>query len=62
VQHVGHAFQVRIVWTGSMALDRIVVWAKPLADAAHSDVQDLPGDFVQATVSGNEVSYTIKPT
>jgi hypothetical protein len=61
-QSVGHAFQVRIVWTGSMELDRIDVWARPLRDIAFSTAGDLPDDFKESAVSDNEVSYTIKPT
>ncbi len=58
---IGHAFQIRLVWTGSMEIDRLTVWAQPIRDTAFSHVVDLPTEFKQSAVSGNEVSYTIKP-
>lgn len=58
---VAHAFQVRLVWTGNMELERVDVWAKPLKDGSFSKVQDLPAACVESEVSDNEVSYSIIP-
>lgn len=58
---IGHSFQIRVVWTGVLDLERVDVWASPVNDPAFSDVADLPAGAVQATVTENEVSYTIKP-
>lgn len=58
---VGHAFEIRLVWTGNVSIDRVDVWSRPLQDDVYSNIIDLPEACAQATFSDNEISYTIVP-
>ncbi len=60
-QSAGYTFQIRLVWTGDLTIDRIDVFARPLTDKAYSDVFDLPVGCKQNEVSDNELQYTIIP-
>lgn len=57
---MGYGFQVRVVWTGFMLLDRIKVWAKSdIPETSYSEESDLSPSCVQNVVTNNEISYSI---
>lgn len=58
-QMVGYGFQVRIVWTGYMLMDRIKIWGLQLPDTAFSNIQDQDASCLQNVVTNNTVSYSI---
>lgn len=60
-QSTGYSFQIRLVWTGDVTIDRIDVWARELTDKAFSNVFDLPDGCVQSEVTNNDLQYTIIP-
>lgn len=57
--NVGFGFQVRIVWTGKMLLDRIALWAKPMPETPYSNIPDLQAVCVRNNVANNEIIYSI---
>lgn len=60
-QSAGYSFQIRLVWTGEVTIDRVDVFARPLTDKAFSDVFDLPESCEQSEVENNDLQYTIIP-
>lgn len=60
-QSAGYTFQIRLVWTGNLTVDRVDVFARHLTDKAFSDVFDLPVRCQQNEVSDNEIQYSIIP-
>lgn len=56
---IGFGFQVRVVWTGHMLLDRLTLWARPLDESAYSDIPDLETTCIKNSVANNEISYSI---
>jgi hypothetical protein len=57
---MGYGFQIRIVWTGSMLLDRIKLWAKSdIPESSYSEVSNLSSACVQNVVTNNGISYAI---
>ena len=56
---VGFGFQVRVVWTGYMMLDRIKLWALPLEETAYSEIGDMNPGPQQNVVTNNGISYQI---
>lgn len=57
---MGYGFQIRVVWTGTMLLDRLKVWAKSdIPESSYSEVDDLTPDCVQNVVTDNNISYAI---
>ena len=57
--NVGFGFQVRIVWSGYLLMDRIKLWAKPLVEPRFSEIGDMATGPVQNVVTNNEISYSI---
>jgi len=60
-QSAGYSFQIRLVWTGNVTIDRIDIWARPLTDKAFSNIFDLNESCVQNEVADNEIQYSIIP-
>ncbi len=60
-QSSGFWFQVRLVWTGNVTIDRIDLWARPTPEKQFSDVFDLPDSCLQSVVENNDIVYTIIP-
>lgn len=60
-QSAGYSFQIRLVWTGNVTIDRLDVWARPLTDKSFSDIFNLDTACVQNEVSNNELLYQIIP-
>lgn len=56
---VGYGFQVRIVWTGYLLMDRIKLWAKPVPETAYSEIGDMDTGPLQNVVTNNGISYSI---
>ncbi len=56
---VGFGFQVKLVWTGQMLMDRMVLWARPLDEGAYSNIPDLETTCVKNSVANNDSDYTI---
>lgn len=61
-QSVGFSFQIRIVWTGNVLIDRIDVWGRELESPQYSNITQLPEGCPENDVQGNEITYTILPT
>ncbi len=59
LQTVGYDFQLRLVWTGNMLIDRIDVWALPKSDQPFSNIPDTDEACVQDSVSDNNINYRI---
>jgi hypothetical protein len=57
--NTGFGFQVRIVWTGYLLMDRIKLWALPLTDTQYSDIASLPIGPIQNIVANNNITYSI---
>lgn len=60
-QTVGYTFQIRLIWTGKVLIDRIDIWARPLKQTQFSNIPDLDTDCVENNVQNNEISYAILP-
>lgn len=58
---VGYDFQIRLVWTGNMLIDRLDVWVSKLTNPRFSNISDLESECIQYEVSDNEVTYSILP-
>lgn len=56
---VGYGFQVRIVWTGKMLLDRLSLWSELLDDPVFSNIPDLSQTCVKNVIVNNDVTYSI---
>ena len=56
---VGFGFQIRLVWTGYLLMDRIKVWAEPLNETAYSEIGDMDTGPLQNVVTNNGISYQI---
>lgn len=56
---VGYGFQIRLVWTGKLLIDRLTIWAKPLEETMYSELADLSPECVRNSIVNNEVSYSI---
>jgi hypothetical protein len=56
---VGYGFQVKLVWTGSLLIDRVQIWAKPLEETAYSENQDIVTTCLRNDVTFTENPYTI---
>jgi hypothetical protein len=56
---VGFGFQVRLVWTGYLVMDRIKLWAEPLPETAYSEIGDMDTGPLQNVVTNNNISYSI---
>ncbi len=56
---VGYAFQIRLVWTGRLLVDRLTIWAKPLEETMYSELADLSPECVRNSIVNNEISYSI---
>jgi hypothetical protein len=57
---IGFGFQIRLVWTGFMLMDRIKIWAKTdIPEVSYSEEDDLSSACVQNIVTNNEISYSI---
>lgn len=55
---VGYAFQIRLVWTGSVQIDRIELFARLCDESMQTEpMEPQAGTLMQS--QGNEVSYTI---
>jgi hypothetical protein len=58
---VGYDFQIRLVWTGNLLIDRLDVWVSELTNPRFSNISDLESECIQYEVTDNEVSYSILP-
>jgi hypothetical protein len=56
---VGYDFQIRLVWTGNLLIDRLDVWVSELTNPRFSNISDLESECIQYEVTDNEVSYSI---
>jgi hypothetical protein len=56
---VGYGFQIKLVWTGSLLIDRIQIWAKPLEESAYSENSDLSAAALRNSVTNTEIPYTV---
>lgn len=56
---VGFGFQIRLVTTGHMLIDRVVLWATPLEETAYSELGDMSAECVRNSIVNNTVSYSI---
>lgn len=55
----GFGFQVRVVWNGSLKIERVSVWAEPLDDDDYVNRDGQSGDCIPNNVTGNEINYQI---
>lgn len=56
---VGFEFQVRIVVTGQLLINRIKLWAMPVDEPSYADRRSLKQTCVQNSIANNEISYSI---
>lgn len=56
---VGYGFQIRLVWTGYLLMDRIKLWGRPLPETKFSEIGDLDPGPLQNVVTNNGISYSI---
>jgi hypothetical protein len=56
---VGLGFQIRLVWTGSLKIERVVLWAAAIDDTDYVEREGQEPTCVPNDVSGNEVRYEI---
>lgn len=56
---VGYGFQVRIVWQGSLVMDRVQIWARPLDETAYSEQNQFNATCQENVVTNNDISYSI---
>ena len=57
--NTGYGFQVRLVWTGYLLLDRIKLWAAPVPETAYSEIGDMDTGPLKNVVTNNNISYSI---
>lgn len=62
LQTVGYDFQIRLVWTGNLLIDRLDIWAKPLSDPPFSNIPELSESCVMNPVVDNQIDYKILPS
>jgi len=55
----GFGFQIRLAWTGSLKVERVVLWATPVDDSDYVIREGQDGTCVPNDVSGNEIRYEI---
>jgi hypothetical protein len=58
---VGYDFQIRLVWTGNLLIDRLDVWVSELTNPRFSNISDLESKCIQYEVTDNQVTYSILP-
>jgi hypothetical protein len=56
---VGAGFQIRLAWTGSVKIERIVIWAAPLDESDYANREGQDGTCSANDVTGNEIRYEI---
>ncbi len=56
---VGAGFQLRVAWTGSLRLERVVLWASAIDDTDYVMREGQEETCVPNDVSGNEIRYLI---
>jgi hypothetical protein len=57
--NVGYTFQIRVVWTGSLQVDQVLVYAAPKERTALANRGTQPTAGAVVSASGNEVLYSI---
>lgn len=58
LRYVGYMFQIRLIWTGSLQIDRIELLADVLSESLHAEDVEPQAGVAMAT-EGNEVRYVI---
>lgn len=56
---VGFEFQVRLVITGQLLINRIELWARPLDETSYSEVQDMEQACIQNSIANVDLTYSI---